>query len=489
MKRTNVAILFLVISQISILAQNVGQKIYAIDANSGDYFGQSVSIHGNYALIGANGAYNELSGDNDAGVAYFFKKVDGFWTFLQKIAEPEIRLYDDFGYTLDMNNNYAIIGAPQFGSSGAVFVYKKIGNEWQRQLKLPEYYRTEFGYSVAIDSNNIVVGAPDSKGWGPSSSWRGAAWVFSKTGIDDNETWTEVSKIAASDGYDNGHLGYDVDISGNYIIVGAWTASADYYGRSAAYIYEYENGKWVEKQRLFPNGTDTTTNHFGKCVSIFNEIAAVGAPEEPNESAVNGAVYIFEKNNSNWNESAKIISPDTSKFTSFGRSIDINDKKIIIGALNAVYIYEKNEASNWQLIDSVHNDYYNNGFGYSSFGESVSINDNVFLVGANDDCDKATLAGASHFYEITSNPTIDVFLLNEFNTIQIYPNPVNTTLNIDNIKSESRVVVYNSIGLKLKEIELTQTNKIDFSRYLEGIYFLTFINKRNEINTIKVIKN
>lgn len=480
---------FLMIIYLSSFSQNFGQKVYAPDANSGYYFGRSVSLNGDYALIGANGAYNELSGYNDAGVAYIFKKNDGLWTFYQKITEPEMSLYCDFGFTVDMNSNYAVIGAPHYGSSGATFIYRKNGDEWQRQLMLSKYYGEEFGYSVALDSNNIVVGAPDSKGLGPSWSDRGAAWIFSKTGTGDTETWTEVSEIAASDGYDYGHFGYGADISGNYIIIGAWTASADYYGRSAAYIYECDNGNWFEKQRLFPNGADTTTNHFGKCVSIFNEIAAVGAPEEPNENAVNGAVYIFEKINNNWNESAKIISPDTSKFASFGRSVDIDDRKIIIGALNAVYIYEKNEASNWQLIDSVHNEYSNHGFVYYSFGESVSINNSVFLVGANDDCDKTTLAGASHFYEISSNPITDVIVLDVFNIIQVYPNPVNTILNIDSIKSESKVVVYNSLGLKLKEIDLTQTNRIDFSKDTEGIYFLTFINERYEIKTIKVIKN
>lgn len=486
--RQIIILLILAITHVTTFAQNPGQKVYSPDANSGDYFGKSVSLFGQYSFIGSPSANND-SNNNETGAVYIFNKVGDSWNFLEKIFEPDIYNMSDYGFAVDNSQDYAIIGAPQFGSSGAAYVYKRNGINWERQLKLPEYYRTKFGYSVAIDSNYIVVGAPDSQGWGPSWSSRGAAWVFTKTGTVDTETWTEVSKIAASDGYDNGHFGYDVDISGNHIIVGAWTASANYFGRSASYIYGYENGVWVEKQRLFPSGTDTTTNHFGKCVSIFNDIAAVGAPEELNENVVNGAVYIFEKNNDGWNETAKIISPDTRNYISFGRSIDINNSRIIIGALNAVYIYEKNEESSWQLLDSVHYDYDNNGYVYYSFGESVSLADSTFLVGAYDDCDMATLAGASHFYKINSTPTSYEDIINTFNTIQIYPNPVNSTLNIDNIQNERRVFVFNSIGLKLKEIDLSQTNRIDFSRYIEGIYFLTFINERNEINTIKVIKN
>lgn len=478
---------FLTILHLTIFAQNFGHKIYAPDGNPGVYFGRSVSLFGQYAFIGAPSANND-STNSKTGAVYIFNKVGTNWHFLKKIVEPDINNMADYGFTIDNNEDYAIIGAPQFSSSGAAYVYKRKGNNWERQLKLPEYYRTKFGFSVAIDSNNIVVGAPDSKGWGPSYSWRGAAWVFSKSGNDTNETWTEVSEIAASDGYNNGHFGYDVDISGNYIIVGAWTASADYFGRSASYIYGFENGNWVEKQRLFPKGTDTTTNHFGECVSIFKDIAAVGAPEEYNRNVVSGAVYIFEKNNNRWDEKAKIVSPDKSKFTSFGRSVDLRDNKIIIGAYNAVYIYEKVQ-NDWHLVDSVHNEYSNKGYGYYSFGESVSISDNVFLVGAHDDCDKASLAGASHFYKFTSNPSTDIEVLNSLNPVQVYPNPVNAILQINDVEDKSKIFIYNSIGLKLKELDVTSESKIDFSKYERGIYIITIINKRNEIKNVKVIKN
>lgn len=486
MKRILIILTF-TITHLTIFAQNFGQKVYASDPKENYFFGKTVSLFGQYAFIGAPLAYNETTRSN-TGAVYVFNKVGTKWQFLKKIIEPTINGWADYGIAIDNNDEYCIVGAPQFGSSGAAYIYKRTGSNWERQLKLPEYYGSDFGYSVAIDSTNIVVGGPDNSGWGPSSSWRGAAWVYSKTGDSNNETWTEVAKIAAKDGYDNGHFGYAVDISGNYIIAGAWTASSHYVGRSACYIYGYENGSWIEKQRLFPKGADTTTNHFGKCVSIYKEVAAVGAPEEANENVANGAVYIFEKDNDKWVEKAKIISPDKSRYEDFGQSVDLHHNKIIIGARKAVYIYEKIQNA-WNLVDSVHNNYFNNHMGYFSFGESVSLSDNAFLVGAYDDGDKGQVAGASHFYEFTSNPSTNIAVLNLLNPVQVYPNPVNTILQIDNIEEKSRIIIYNSIGMKLKELTLTHENEIDFAGYKSGIYFITINNNRNETKTFKVIKN
>ena len=479
-------ILFFTLLHLTVCAQDFGQKVYASDATSGQYFGKSVSLSGQFAFIGAPGARND-STDSATGAVYVFNKTGANWQFLEKLVEPDISNMANYGFAVDNNEDYAIIGAPRFGSSGAAYVYKRRDTHWERQLKLPEYYRSEFGNSVAIDSNTIVVGAPDSTGWGPSFSGRGAALVFTKTGSEENETWTEVSQIAASDGYDNGHFGYDVDISGSTIIVGAFTSSADYPGRSASYIYQLENGSWVQKQRLFPEGSDTTTSGFGICVSIFKETAAVSAPGEYHDNTVNGAVYIFEKNMDTWEEKAKIISPDPDSYRDFGKSIDLLENKLIIGAQNAVYLYEKIQTT-WQLTDSVHNDYQNNGFVYNTFGASVSIADSAFLVGAIDDSDQGSGAGASHFYEFTPNPSTNMEVQYSLSPVRVYPNPVGSILQIDHVEENNKIFIYNSMGVKLKELVLRDGYIIDLSEFKSGIYILGIINDAKEIQTAKVIK-
>lgn len=471
-------LLILTVSHLTIYAQNYKQNIFAPDANVGHYFGQSVALNENYALIGADGAHNEFT-NNDSGAAYLFKNINGIWTFSQKFIEPEnYGTYSYFGFSVDINDDYAIYGS----TNGTAVVYKRNGEEWKRQLLFPHNYGSKFGYSVAIDSSNIVVSNPDG-----NLNDTGAAWVFNKTGNGASETWAEVSKITPSDGYYRGKFGYDVDISGNHIIIGAWTNAANYYGRSGAYIYQYENNGWVEKQKLIPNGMDTIINHFGKSVSIYKNIVAVAAPEEINAKVVEGAVYIFEKNSNIWEQQAKITSPDTTRFGRFGSSIDLHDNKIIIGAYSAVFTYEKN-GNDWQLKDSIHKEYTDIGHTYL-FGASVAVTDNLFLAGAPDDSEYGSGSGSSFLYDFNSTLSTETVESSPIDPILIYPNPVNTILKIDKTENIKKILIYNSLGIKLKEFDEMLTNEIDFSRYKSGMYYLNIIDRNNVFKAVKVIKN
>lgn len=86
------------------------------------------------------------------------------------------------------------------------------------------------------------------------------------------------------------------------------------------------------------------------------------------------------------------------------------------------------------------------GFVYNTFGQSVSIADSVYLVGASDDSDLGSVAGASHFYEFT-------------------PNPVSALLQIDNVERISKILIYNSMGVKLKELDLKTEIKWTFQNF------------------------
>jgi hypothetical protein len=375
-------------------AQFSGQPVYAPDGAGDERFGNSVSLHGEYALIGAYYADKY----KHTGAAYFFKRVNDSLIFHQKITEPEVLEFGYFGFSADLNDNYAVVGAPHLSSPGTVYIYNRSDNNWQRQSKLTSEITSGLGYSVSIDSNIVVAGAPFGDGLGASGSNQGEARIFQV--FDDNGTqaWKEVATIAAGNGYENGQFGYAVDVSGNYIIAGGYPSSTFFPGRSACYVFEYENGSWIEKQRLFPNGMENTLS-FGKCVSVYGETAAVGAPGEVNNDVVNGAVYIFERTGDGWMETARITSPDTNAiYEEFGRSVDLYENRVVIGSQRAAYIYEKNE-NGWELLDCTYRITYSSNNHYW-YGSSVSIKDSVFLVGALDDNLDDVIQGAAHFYPV-----------------------------------------------------------------------------------------
>ena len=75
----------------------VGQtaKLFAADGASFDEFGFSVSISGNTAIVGAYGA---SATNADQGVAYIFVRTNSIWSFQQKLTASDGAVNDLFGF-------------------------------------------------------------------------------------------------------------------------------------------------------------------------------------------------------------------------------------------------------------------------------------------------------------------------------------------------------------------------------------------------------
>src|SRR6056297_1943458 len=87
------------------------QKILASDGAAGDVFGHSVSISGDYAIVGA--CYDDDNG-NGSGSAYIYYKEQGGtgnWGQVKKITASDGAADDYFGTSVSISGNYAIVGA------------------------------------------------------------------------------------------------------------------------------------------------------------------------------------------------------------------------------------------------------------------------------------------------------------------------------------------------------------------------------------------
>ncbi len=122
------------------------------------YFGWSVAVDEDGDI--AVGARRERS---DQGSAHVYKRVTGpDWTLVQDF-EPDISSFD-FGWSIAMDRNFLVIGAPKEGKIGSVFVYKEqTADSWAFSEQLTPNDggdSDEFGYSIAMDNNNLIVGSP-----------------------------------------------------------------------------------------------------------------------------------------------------------------------------------------------------------------------------------------------------------------------------------------------------------------------------------------
>src|SRR5690349_11846955 len=82
----------------------------------GVMFGYEMDISGNYAIIGTHYESGDLNGNNAmnrAGAAYIYKQSGGVWVPQQKLVAPDRAAEDFFGWSVAISGDYAIVGAQQ----------------------------------------------------------------------------------------------------------------------------------------------------------------------------------------------------------------------------------------------------------------------------------------------------------------------------------------------------------------------------------------
>jgi hypothetical protein len=77
-----------------------------------------VSISGDVAIVGAYG--KDENNKTNAGVAYIFTREKSVWTQQQKLTAPDGAEGDEFGYSVSISGDAAIVG--DFWE-GAAYIY------------------------------------------------------------------------------------------------------------------------------------------------------------------------------------------------------------------------------------------------------------------------------------------------------------------------------------------------------------------------------
>jgi WD40 repeat protein len=254
-------------------------KLTASDAAPDDWFGYSVAIDGNSALIGAH--LNDTAGD-ESGAAYILDVATGQQRF--KLTPSDAAEHDRFGFQVAISGNIAIVGAPaSFAADnrpGSAYLFDVRTGQQLFNLTSSETKRDRFGSSVAISGNIAIVGAPDIALSGSSS---GAAYLF------DVSTGQELFKLTGSDAASADRFGQSVAISGNTAIVTALRNFAG--GPGTAYLFDIATGQELMKL----HGSASASEAFGFDAAIDGNIAVIGAPYfiSPRHSN-SGSAYVFD---------------------------------------------------------------------------------------------------------------------------------------------------------------------------------------------------
>ncbi|MCX5634647.1 MAG: FG-GAP repeat protein, partial [Planctomycetota bacterium] len=302
------------------------QKLTASDGNDKDEFGVSVSINGDYAIVGA---YYEQSAGTDSGSAYIFKRDGTTWSQQTKLTASDSNAYDRFGHSVSISGDYAIVGA--YGDdvngsySGSAYIFKWNGTNWVQQQKLlasdgAAYGR--FGHSVSISGDYAIIGAS-----GRGGSNIGSAYIFFRSGA----SWSQQAKLLASDGANFDYFGDSVSISGDYAIAGAWGDDFDDDHLGQAYVFFRSGTSWSQQAKLTaPDGA--ASDYFGYSVSISGDLAIVGAYGDDDKGSDSGSAYVFLRSGTSWSQQAKLLASDGAASDYFGQSVSISGDYAIAGA-------------------------------------------------------------------------------------------------------------------------------------------------------------
>lgn len=327
------------------------QKVVASDRGEEDRLGWSCDIDGNYAVVGA---YADDYGPSDPnmGAVYVYERIGGEWVEIQKLFNLDQDDYDRFGWSVAIDGDYIIVGAygededendeNTLSKAGSAYIFEKDGDEWVQVQKLVAFDRAaddEFGWSVAIHGNTAIVGAhnddKDAAGMG-FMYHAGSAYIFDRDGDGD---WNFSQKIVASDRspgteYEPDHedwndrFGESVGIWNDYVVVGGPFASK-------AYAFERSGGTWTEVAFLTYPGISWLDR--AAPVSIDSTTIALGASTEDHdpdggESILNsGGAAVFKRVGGSWGFHQKISPSDRDAGDHFGISISIDGDYLVVG--------------------------------------------------------------------------------------------------------------------------------------------------------------
>lgn len=304
----------------------------ANDGRSGDIFGTYFALSGNTAIIGA--PYKNTR----TGAAYVYVRHGTTWTQQAKLTASDGVPNDNFGWSVALIGNVALIGAPRVSpvdpGPDAAYEFMRHGTTWRQRAKLTASdgaLNDDFGFSLALFEGTAVVGA----------NWRnhkaGAAYVFVRHGA----TWIQQAELTASDSQANDDLGYSIALGRNTLLVSAVRKN----NTGAAYVFVRKGRRWSRQAELVASDGAADDN-FGISVALSGNVALIGAPYKNNAS---GVVYVYVHKGSTWTRQTELSDPASIKHDIFGTSITASGRTVLVSApgkntdAGAAYVYLRME--------------------------------------------------------------------------------------------------------------------------------------------------
>ncbi|MBK6996631.1 MAG: HYR domain-containing protein [Lewinellaceae bacterium] len=345
-------------------------KRFAADGAAAEEYGVSVDIDGDYAIVGSN--QKNASGQS-VGSAYILfrdKSGDNKWGQVIEITPPTLSPGDNFGASVAISGGVAAVGAPlfddQFGNQGAVFLFQQ-------------------------NANNP------------------AQWDFLKMLLTNDPSPAD-------------NFGASVALDGDRLLAGSPLNDQSGNNSGAAYVFYRNLGgadNWGQVVKILAT-TGAADDNMGVSVALDGDFAIVGANGVDGLLQNTGASYIFGRNQFGpdaWGQVAKIRANQAGQNDNFGASVGISGSWAIVGAdrndlkgadAGAAFIFYKNQngISNSWGQRQILLDY--NGQAGDRFGTAVGIDEPYAVVTAKGDNPFGVGSGRGFVYLLDGGSWVQV---------------------------------------------------------------------------------
>jgi hypothetical protein len=237
----------------------------------------------------------------NSGSAYIFQysSVANRWTQVAKLTASDGAAGDFFGYSVSVSGDTAVIGSlfddDKGTNSGSayIFQYSSVANSWTQVAKLTASDGAaddRFGNSVSVSGNTAVIGsyADDDKGTNS-----GSAYIFQYSSVANS--WTQVAELTASDGAAGDCFGNFVSVSGNTAVSGSYLDDDKGLDSGSTYIFQYSSvvNRWTQVAKLTASD-GAAGDGFGNFVSVSGDTAVIGSYFDDDRGIDSGFTYIFD---------------------------------------------------------------------------------------------------------------------------------------------------------------------------------------------------
>lgn len=325
------------------------------DAQINILFGNGLALSGDTLLAGAAGS------DGWAGAAYVYERIDGSWQPRGKLSAVLPDGTEDrqdvarFGSHVAISGDTLAIGAGGYrhedGTRGIVYVFTRDGDTWEPQARLAAQLpdgtpdgRTDsnFGQALTLSGDTIAVGDSEMD---TDIFNTGCVYTYVRSG----GSWSPEAKVVART--EDGNLdpseflnfGVVVHLVDDTLFV---STEANYDGMSAAgsvYVFTRRNGEWSPEAKLLPRLADGSLDayafgQFGHPVAFSGSSLAVGAVGDDDRGYDVGAVYLYERRETQWLPRGKVLAQSELGHSegrsgdAFGSALALDGGHLAVGA-------------------------------------------------------------------------------------------------------------------------------------------------------------